>query len=146
MRLARAYDPPRTDDGWRVLVDRVWPRGVYRDAARIDDWLRDAAPSDDLRRWFGHDPSRWEEFRRRYRAELEEPAARAAVASLAVRAREGTVTLVYGARDREHNQAVVLAELVAAGLADRAGPAGGTTPPPRRDPGEGGGANAEGRP
>jgi len=110
IRLKRAYDPPTEDDGQRVLVDRVWPRGVARDAARLDAWERDVAPSTALRRWFGHDPARWEEFRRRYRAELGQPPASTALERLAERARRGRLTLVYSARDTERNQAVVLAE------------------------------------
>jgi uncharacterized protein YeaO (DUF488 family) len=115
--LRRAYDPPARGDGRRILVDRVWPRGVRREEASIDEWARDVAPSDELRRWFGHDPERWDEFRRRYRAELRDPGRRAAVAEIARWAGTGPVTLVYGARDRERNQAVVLAEVVSEELA-----------------------------
>lgn len=104
--IRRAYDEPTRNDGYRVLVDRIWPRGVSKDRARIDEWARDLAPSDDLRRWFGHDPQRWDEFRRRYRAELQDR--RNEVIRLAGRAAQGRVTLVYGARDPRHNNAVVL--------------------------------------
>jgi uncharacterized protein YeaO (DUF488 family) len=117
VRIKRAYDPPAEDDGQRVLVDRVWPRGVTREEARLDAWERDVAPSVDLRRWFGHDPARWEEFRKRYRAELEKPPASTALERLAERARHGRLTLVYSARDTEHNQAVVLAEALRESLA-----------------------------
>ncbi len=110
VRLQRAYEDPRPHDGYRVLVDRVWPRGRSRETLRIDEWARDLGPSNDLRRWFGHDPARWEEFRERYRAELDEPGQSAMLDALAERARRGTVTLVYGARDEEHNQARVIAE------------------------------------
>ncbi len=113
VRVARAYDPPGPADGHRVLVDRVWPRGRSREALRIDAWQREVAPSDELRRWFGHDPARWDEFRRRYREELRDPTKQAMVDALAEVARSGTLTLVYGAADREHNQAVALAEVVA---------------------------------
>lgn len=104
--LKRAYDEPRADDGHRVLVDRIWPRGLSKDDARLDDWLKEVAPSDALRRWFGHDPSRWAEFRRRYLAELK--AHRETLRDLARRARGERVTLVFAAKDEAHNNAVVL--------------------------------------
>jgi uncharacterized protein YeaO (DUF488 family) len=110
IRLRRVYDPPVPEDGYRILVDRLWPRGVTKEAARVDAWLRDVAPSAELRRWFGHDPSRWPEFRRRYRAELE--ANPLALDPLLAAARRGTLTLVYGTRDERHNQAVVLREVL----------------------------------
>ena len=106
--LKRAYAPPSPDDGQRVLVDRIWPRGVSREEAALDLWLKDIAPSTVLRKWFGHDPARWEEFRARYRKELASNDE--AVAQLRALAAKGKVTLVYGARDEEHNQAVVLAD------------------------------------
>jgi len=108
IRLKRAYDPPAPEDGERYLVDRLWPRGLSRDALQLQGWLRDLAPSDDLRRWFGHDPARWPQFQQRYRQELQEPAKQALLRQLAERARNGTVTLVYAAQDQEHNNAVVL--------------------------------------
>lgn len=113
IRIKRAYDPPDPADGRRVLVDRVWPRGLGREALAIARWARDLAPSDDLRRWFAHDPARWEEFRRRYRLELAAPEREADLEELAAVARTGTLTLVYSARDEEHNQARVLAEVIA---------------------------------
>ncbi len=113
VRIKRAYEPPSNDDGYRVLVDRLWPRGVSREGARLDEWARDLAPSTELRRWFGHEAGRFEEFRRRYRAELAAHEAR--LEELRRRARGGTVTLVYGARDTERNGAVVLAEVLRAG-------------------------------
>ena len=103
--LARAYDddlPP----GRRFLIDRVWPRGITKEALHLDSWLRDAAPSTELRRWFGHDPARWEEFHRRYTAELDERPD--AWRPLLDAAREGDVVVVYGAKDTEHNNAVVM--------------------------------------
>ncbi len=109
IRLQRAYDPPGAEDGYRVLVDRVWPRGRTREALRIDAWDRDLGPSNELRRWFGHDPARWEEFQVRYLEELAAPTQSAMLDDLARRARGGTVTLVYGARDEVHNQARVIA-------------------------------------
>jgi uncharacterized protein YeaO (DUF488 family) len=108
--VKRAYDPPTESDGVRVLVDRLWPRGVTKAAAKIDRWMKDLAPSGELRKWFGHDPARWEEFRRRYHKELAGQAD--ALAELRKLARGGTVTLVYAARDTEHNDAVVLKELL----------------------------------
>jgi len=110
VRLQRAYEAPGASDGYRVLVDRVWPRGRSRDVLRLDAWERDLGPSDELRHWFGHDPARWEEFRARYRRELAAPAQAAMLDDLAGRAAQGVVTLVYGARDEEHNQARVIAE------------------------------------
>jgi uncharacterized protein YeaO (DUF488 family) len=113
VRLKRAYEDVAPDDGYRVLIDRIWPRGVSREEAHLDEWARELAPSSDLRRWFGHEPARFEEFRRRYGDEL---AARAdKLRELRRRAREGTLTLVYGARDTEHNDAVVLAEILRRG-------------------------------
>jgi len=106
--IRRAYEAPGRNDGYRVLVDRLWPRGVAKDGARIDEWPREVAPSTELRRWFGHDPARWLEFRDRYRQELMGHAD--LVEGLLGRARQGRVTLVYGARDEAHNQAVVLRE------------------------------------
>jgi uncharacterized protein YeaO (DUF488 family) len=108
--MKRAYEAPAPDDGVRVLVDRVWPRGLSKERARIDHWLKEVAPSTALRQWFGHDPARWTEFRRRYRAELE----RNLVPLKALRSlvRGKPATLVYGARDEQHNQAVVLAEIL----------------------------------
>jgi uncharacterized protein YeaO (DUF488 family) len=104
--LRRAYEPPGPDDGWRVLVDRLWPRGIRRSALPLDEWLTAVAPSSALRRWYGHDPARWQEFRRRYTAELA--AAPEAVEPLLARCRQGPVTLVFGARDVAHSDAVVL--------------------------------------
>ena len=110
IRLRRAYDPPSSDDGYRVLVDRVWPRGRSRASLRLDEWARELGPSDQLRRWFGHDPARWDEFQSRYRVELAEPARAAMLDALATRARAGTLTIVFGARDLEHNQAQVIGD------------------------------------
>jgi uncharacterized protein YeaO (DUF488 family) len=112
IRLKRAYDPPSRDDGHRYLVDRLWPRGVAKDRADLTDWLKDLAPSDGLRKWFGHDPERWGEFKRRYELELHARAQRELIGRLAEEARIATVTLVYAARDQEHNNAVVLAEMI----------------------------------
>src|SRR5262249_44385699 len=97
VRIKRAYADPSGDDGRRVLVDRMWPRGVARDRLALDDWLKEAAPSNDLRRWFNHDPARWRDFVARYREELKGPPASEAVAELVRCARQGPLTLVYAA-------------------------------------------------
>ena len=117
VRLKRAYDAAAPSDGYRVLIDRLWPRGVSRARAALDDWQKDLSPSAELRQWFGHDPARFEEFRRRYVEELR--SRRAALTALRRRARQGTVTLVYSAHDTEHNDAVVLAEVLRRGLPRR---------------------------
>jgi uncharacterized protein YeaO (DUF488 family) len=106
-RIKRVYEAAAKADGKRVLVDRVWPRGISKDEAELTDWVRDVAPSTELRQWFGHKPERFAEFRKRYMAELK---GNAAVDDL--KALSGTVTLVYGAKDEEHNQAVVLKEVL----------------------------------
>jgi uncharacterized protein YeaO (DUF488 family) len=113
VRLKRAYERPAAADGYRVLIDRIWPRGVTREEAHLDEWARELAPSGELRRWFGHDPARFEEFRRRYNEELG--AQQGKLRALRRHAREGTLTLVYGARDTEHNDAVVLARVLRRG-------------------------------
>jgi uncharacterized protein YeaO (DUF488 family) len=113
VRLQRAYDDPQPGDGHRVLVDRVWPRGRTKAELRLDAWARDLGPSTGLRKWFGHDPARWTEFQARYRAELSDPERAHALDELAAIARSGRVTIVYGARDREHNQAQVIADEIA---------------------------------
>jgi uncharacterized protein YeaO (DUF488 family) len=110
VRLKRAYQPAEREDGARFLIDRLWPRGVSKAKARLDAWVRDIAPSTELRTWFGHDPERWDEFRRRYRAELAEQ--RQALKDLRLRASKGPITLVYGARDEHHNDAVVLRDVL----------------------------------
>ena len=110
LRTKRVYEPASAGDGYRVLVDRVWPRGVSKDDAAVDEWARELAPSTELRKWFGHKPERFEEFRRRYRDELK--TREDEIKALRTRARKETVTLLFGARDTEHNNAVVLAEVV----------------------------------
>lgn len=106
IQAKRVYDPPAPEDGKRFLVDRLWPRGVKKEALQLDGWLKDVAPSDALRKWFGHDPAKWEEFRERYFAELE--AKPEAWRPLLEAARQGTVTLLFSARDEAHNNAVAL--------------------------------------
>jgi uncharacterized protein YeaO (DUF488 family) len=113
LRLKRAYEPVAATDGYRVLIDRIWPRGVKREEAHLDEWARELAPSTELRTWFGHDPARFDEFQRRYTEELASQERK--LRELRRRAREGTLTLVYAARDTEHNDAVVLAEILRRG-------------------------------
>ncbi len=108
--MRRVYDDPSPEDGTRVLVDRIWPRGLAKARAGIDEWAKDVAPSTELRRWYGHDPARFEEFRRRYRAELAEPERQAALGRLRELARSGRLTLLTATRDVDHSQAAVLAE------------------------------------
>ncbi len=114
VRLKRAYEAAESADGYRVLVDRLWPRGVSRERAKLDGWEKGLAPSTELRQWFGHEPSRFEEFRRRYVEELR--GQRPRLTALRRQARTGALTLVYGARDSEHNEAVVLADVLRRGL------------------------------
>jgi uncharacterized protein YeaO (DUF488 family) len=108
LKLKRAYDTAARSDGHRILVDRIWPRGVAREALRIADWVKDAAPSAGLRKWFGHEPARWPEFKRRYFQELDRHPE--ALMPLVEKSRTGTVTLVFAAKDAEHNNAVALKE------------------------------------
>ena len=109
INLKRVYEKPTKDDGIRVLVDRLWPRGLTKQKAKIDLWLKDIAPSTELRKWFGHDPEKWKEFRKRYQKELKEN--KDQIEILKEQQKKGTVTLVYAARDQEHNEAIVLKEL-----------------------------------
>jgi uncharacterized protein YeaO (DUF488 family) len=106
IRIKRAYLEPKRDDGTRILVDRLWPRGLTKKKAKIDLWLKDLAPSTELRKWFGHDPGKWKEFQGRYAAELKSK--KAQLELLKQKAAEGPVTLVYGAKDELQNEAVVL--------------------------------------
>lgn len=108
LQAKRVYAPPRPEDGIRILVDRLWPRGLAKQAAAIDDWMRDCAPSDDLRQWFKHDPAKWKEFKRRYHAELKRK--QALLAPIRVAARKKRVTLLFAAADPAHNNAVALIE------------------------------------
>ena len=110
--IKRAYGEPARSDGYRVLVDRLWPRGVRKDALRLDLWAREVAPTPALRKWFGHDPARFRDFARRYHAALRHEPARSLLADLERRAAHGPVTLVYGARDEEHNGAAVLRDAI----------------------------------
>lgn len=110
VKLKRAYEPPSRSDGKRVLVDRLWPRGVRKTEAKIDEWMKDVAPSTALRKWFGHDPARWPEFQDRYAEEVSRHPEQ--LDRLRALAREGTLTLVFSARDEAHNDAVVLRDLI----------------------------------
>lgn len=110
IRVKRVYDDPEPEDGKRVLVDRVWPRGLSKESVQADSWLKDLAPSTELRKWFGHDPEKWDEFKKRYFQELDENAE--LVDELLDKAGSNTVTLLFAAKDEEHNQAVALAEYV----------------------------------
>ncbi len=114
IRTRRAYDDMAENDGYRVLVDRIWPRGVAKEDLDLDDWCKDVAPSDDLREWFDHDPEKWDEFQQRYRKELDH---NDAAKDLVKKAREGRVTLIYGAKDETHNNAQALRDY----LRDKAG-------------------------
>lgn len=112
VHIKRVYSEPDPHDGIRILVDRVWPRGCTKERARLDGWRKELAPSTALRKWFGHDPLKWNEFRARYREELAQREQRSAIEELAGLARARTLTLLFGASDLEHNQAVVLKELL----------------------------------
>ncbi|HUY84929.1 MAG TPA: DUF488 domain-containing protein [Candidatus Dormibacteraeota bacterium] len=106
LRLKRVYEPYEAQDGRRILVDRLWPRGLTKERAHIDLWLKDIAPSTELRQWFGHDPAKWPEFQKRYKAELK--ANQSVINELKDELKQGRATLVYGAKDESHNDAVVL--------------------------------------
>ena len=108
LNIKRVYDASDPADGTRILVDRLWPRGLTKEKAKVDLWLKEIAPSAGLRKWFGHDPAKWTEFKKRYRAELNENTA--SVSTLKDQIKKGTTTLVYGAKDEEHNDAVLLRE------------------------------------
>jgi uncharacterized protein YeaO (DUF488 family) len=110
IRLKRVYDKPAKADGRRVLVDRIWPRGLTKQEARIDEWLTEIAPSTKLRKWFRHDPARWNEFKKRYAAELDDR--REQMERLARESHKRTVTLLFGAKDVEHNNAVALKKYI----------------------------------
>jgi uncharacterized protein YeaO (DUF488 family) len=120
VQTRRAYAAPSRGDGYRVLIDRLWPRGVTKEALALDLWAKELAPSGQLRRWFGHDPRRWKGFVERYRRELRAPAARERLDDLARRAGRGAVTIVYGARDEQHNDALVVRDEIVRRLRARA--------------------------
>ena len=111
LRIKRAYETPAAEDGYRILVDRLWPRGLTKEKARIDLWLKDIAPSNELRKWFAHDPDKWPAFKAKYLQELKSK--NEALSELHSKLKEGAVTLIYAARDEQHNEAVILQELIA---------------------------------
>lgn len=112
IKMKRAYESAKKTDGHRVLIDRLWPRGITKSKLILDEWAKELAPSTELRKAFGHDPSRWENFRKQYQMELRAPEARRKIESLSARAKRSSVTLVYSARDEEHNDAVVLKNMI----------------------------------
>ena len=130
VRVRRVYEPAAPSDGRRVLVDRLWPRGLAKDKARVDQWLKAVSPSDELRRWYGHDPVRFAEFTRRYRAELAEPERAEALRQLRAEAGSGPLTLLTATRDQDHSQAAVLARLLGS-EAGQPGDPGLACPAPR---------------
>jgi uncharacterized protein YeaO (DUF488 family) len=136
IRVRRVYDEPEDGDGTRVLVDRIWPRGLRKDALQLDDWAKDVAPSTDLRTWYGHDPAKFGEFRERYLDELGGAAQRAALGRLRARAAAGPLTLLTATRDLDHSQAAVLAQLLRPAMSGReeAGPHAPPPPPPAPAP------------
>jgi len=115
LNVKRVYEKPSGSDGVRVLVDRVWPRGLTKQKARVDEWMRDIAPSDSLRKWFGHDPEKWPEFEKRYFKELARN--KDMVQRLVERSKKEKVTILFGAKDEEHNQAVAIKDYVESGRA-----------------------------
>jgi len=121
VKLKRAYEPASRGDGYRVLVERLWPRGIRKEALPLDEWRKEIAPSGELRQWFSHDPARWREFKLRYLKELKEAAAAEQLRALADRAADGTLTLVFSSHDTEHNNAVVLKEQIERRARRRAG-------------------------
>ena len=110
LTIKRVYDEPGKDDGTRILIDRLWPRGLSKEKARVDLWLKEISPSTELRQWFAHDPAKWAEFKTRYCAELRQNGEQLTVLKQAIA--KGTVTLLYGAKDEQHNDAIVLQELL----------------------------------
>jgi uncharacterized protein YeaO (DUF488 family) len=110
IRLKRAYEPPAPDDGIRILIDRLWPRGVKKTDAAVDEWMKEIAPSTELRKWFGHNPERWQEFRHRYKREIKQHPDE--IDRLRTLAQHGRITLVFSAHDEAHNDAVVLKDLL----------------------------------
>ena len=110
IKIKRAYEKPDEGDGTRILVDRLWPRGLTKEKAKVDIWLKEIAPTTSLRKWFSHDPEKWDEFKKRYRSELKDN--KEAVATLKDEIKKGPVTLIYGAKDEEHNEALLLKDAI----------------------------------
>lgn len=113
LKIKRAYEEKEAGDGKRILIDRLWPHGVRKDEAGIDEWMKELAPSTELRQWFGHDPGKWEEFKKRYRQELAAPESKRLLEDIACTAERHNVTLIYSAKDTEHSDVLVLEELIA---------------------------------
>ena len=112
LQIKRAYEPPTKKDGYRVLIDRLWPRGIKKENLPLDAWMKELAPSSELRKEFGHNPDRWMDFQKKYERELRSPEARESIWRLAMLAKRRTVTLIYSARDEAHNDAVVLQKII----------------------------------
>jgi len=112
LKLKRVYEEKLSEDGFRILVDRLWPRGVTKHSAAVDEWMREISPSNELRNWYSHEPEKWAEFKKRYKGELSEPEKRTFLQRIREKANKGAVTLVYAAKDTEHNNAVVLKEVL----------------------------------
>ena len=127
IKLKRAYDPASPTDGTRLLVERLWPRGLSKEKLKLDGWIREVEPTTELRKWFGHDPAKWPQFRARYFRQLDSRAE--SWRSIVSSAKRGTVTLVYSSHDQEHNNAVALREYLQLKTSRRAGPRRSTTPP-----------------
>ena len=119
VHVKRAYEPPSPEDGVRVLTERLWPRGISKERLAVDAWLREIAPSPELRRWYNHEPEKWDEFQQRYRRELQGPRQQELLAELVEKAASGALTLVYGSRDTERNSSIILAEVIKDLLARR---------------------------
>lgn len=119
IKIKRVYEEPEKSDGFRILIDRLWPRGESKEKARIDLWLKDIAPSDELRKWFEHDPGKWEEFKKRFFDELKDK--KELLDEIIVRARRGAVTLLYGAKEERYNNAVALKEYLEKAMKSRGG-------------------------
>ena len=115
IKIKRIYEPSEKSDGYRLLVDRLWPRGIKKETAQIDQWLKEISPSTELRKWFNHEPEKWQEFARRYHAELEKSAVLEVLIALIVK--HATITLLYAAKDEDHNQAVALKQFITTRLA-----------------------------
>jgi uncharacterized protein YeaO (DUF488 family) len=109
-KIKRVYEKPAKEDGFRILADRLWPRGLTKEKASVDLWLKEIAPSTELRKWFGHDPEKWNDFKKKYVAELKKN--KETVSILKEKIKEGTVTILYGARDEEHNEALVILDFL----------------------------------
>jgi len=118
LKIKRAYEPVEAADGQRILIDRLWPRGLSKSEAHIDEWLKDLAPSTELRKWFGHDLEKWDEFKKRYQKELSSPDKIKLMENIAQKVKQANITLIYSAKDTEHSDVRVLEELITKMMAD----------------------------